>query len=333
MATFLTTPRMNPALRARVERAASHRRRAREQAASLGLQGTFAGREKLRLARVLPVLVFLLVAGLGTGMYLYGKRALEKERTALLESIVEKRGGLPAGHERFLGVVDHLITETAGDTPLPDAVDPSMKAPGALDAWLQKPSVYVHGTTGELRDSQRLDDAAHASIKDAFLLCLVHPPASGSEHDLLAKVKGVYFAGAKVDEDTASVRRLTEARVGLGVLGAGFEDAVRRATDLQGLRKMRKDLEGAPLDLAKKALAAQLLVVVVDTASPTGTREARVLLVDLATDSVLLRARPHIDQQGRTSASAFYQAEVDGCALALAVRQGLAPEATKPVAK
>ncbi len=325
MATFLTTPRMNPALRARVERAASHRRRAREQAARLGLHGTFAGREKLRLARVLPVLVLLVVGALGTGMYLYQKRLVDRERAALLEALVERRSGLPAGHERFLGAVDHFVTETAGDTAPPDTVDASLKAPGALDALLRRPAVYVRGAAADLRDSQRLDDASHASLKDAFLLCLIHPPASSSERDLLAKVKGVYFAGAKVDEDTATVRRLTEARVGLGFLGGSFEDAARRMTELAGLRKMRKDLDAAPLDLAKKALGAELLVMVADTASPTSTREARVLLVDLTTSTVLLRARTRIDQQGRTSASAFYSAEVDGCALALAARQALSP--------
>ncbi|MCC6556998.1 MAG: hypothetical protein IT372_28945 [Polyangiaceae bacterium] len=323
MATFLTTPRMNPALRARVERAVSHGRRARHHAARLGLPGTFAARERIRLAQVLPILAFVLVALLGTGTYLYGKQAVEEERAALLEAIAERRAGLPAGHEGFLGVVDHFIMEAASDAAAPDMVAPSLGAPGALDEWLRRPAVYVHGAAAELGDPRKLDDAAYASLKDAFLLCLLQAPASSSERDLLAKVRGVYFAGAKMDDDTASVRRLTEARVGLGVLGPAFEGEARRADELRALRKLRKDLDRAPIEMAKKAAAAELLIVVADAAAPPGSLEARVTLVDLKARTVLLRARPRVVREGRTPASAFHEAEVDGCALALAVRRGV----------
>lgn len=325
MATFLTTPQMNPALRARVERAVSHRRRAKEVAASLGLKGTFAASRKVPLARVLPVLLFVLVGLLGTGAYLYGKRQLEADRASLLASLPDKRAGMPPGHERFLGVVDHRITEIAADTAPPDMVDASLNTEAALDAWLKRPAVYVHGSAADMRDAAKLDEVAGTSIKDPFLVCLTHPPKSSSEADLLAKVKGVYFAGARVEDETANIQRLADARVGLAVLGPAFEESVRAAEDRRRLAKLRHDLESAPIERAKKAIGASWLIVVADTPSATGTREARVTLVDLMSGNVLLRARPKIDHQGRTAASAFYEAEVDGCALALQVRRLLSP--------
>jgi len=323
MATFLVTPQMNPGLRARVERAVSHRRRAKDAAAKLGLQGSLGGKEKLRLARVLPVLLLLVVAGLGTAMFVVGKRELERERTALLTIIQDRRAALPGGHDRFLGVTDHYITETAGDTAPPDSIEASLKAPGALDALLKRPAVYLHGSAPELADSAKIDAAAKASDKDSFLVCLASPPATNGEKDLLAKVKGVYFQGAKVDEATASVRRLTDARAALLVLSPAFEEQVRTATEWKGLRMLRHDLEAVPAERAGPAVAAEVLIVVADVAAKTNTRESRVAIVDLTTKTVLYRGKPHVDNQGRTAASTFYSAEVDGCAMALAVRQSL----------
>src|SRR5688572_20515869 len=102
MATFLTTPGMNPALRARVERAVSHRERAKHHAARLGMKSPFASSQPLRLARVLPLVALLLVVGLGSATYVHEHRMLENERAALLGAIEERRAGLPAGHEGFL---------------------------------------------------------------------------------------------------------------------------------------------------------------------------------------------------------------------------------------
>lgn len=323
MASFLTTPRMNPELRARVERAVSGRARARHHAAKVGLKVPFASRERLRVARVLPLVALLLVVGLGATAYVHGRRALEAERAALLNALSERRAGLPAGHEAFLAETDRWVLDAASDSASAETVDPALKAPGALDAWLARPSVYVRGPAVELADGAKLDDAARASIKDAFLYCLVHPPPSSSEKDLLTKVRGVYFGGAKVDEQTASIRRLAEARIGLGVLGQSFEGAARAAEDTASLKRLLRELQGSPTDEAKRAAAAELLIVVADSAVKTGSREARVTLIDLAAKKVLLRARPRVESQGRSAAAQIHRDDMDGCGLALAVRRGV----------
>lgn len=323
MATFLTTPRMSPSLRARVERAVSHRTRAKHHAAKLGLRSPFASGDRLRLARVLPLVALLLVVGLGSATYVHENRLLEEERAALLAALGERRAGLPAGHEGFLAAVDPWITEAAAGAAPPDVIDPTLQEPGALDAWLGRPAVYVRAAAPELRDQHTRGDAVAASIKDAFLVCLMSPPASAEERDLLANVRGVYFGGAKVDEATANVRRLAEAQVGLAVLGPAFEGSVRAAEAPLALKKLRRELQGAPTDGAAKAVAAELLIVVADEPVATGARAARVSLVDLGSGKPLLRARLHVPAAGSSPLAALHRAELEGCSLALSVRRAL----------
>ena len=320
MATFLTTPRMNPALRARVEQAVSDRARARHNAARTGTADAFEGPRRWGFARLFPILAFTLVGVLATVGAFQARRALAEERAELLAAIDERRAGLPAGHESFIERTDHFILEAASGDPA-DLVDPALRAPGALDAWLRRPAVYLRGAAAELRDPKKIDDAARASGKDPFLVCLTKPPASDSEHDLLGKIRGVYFDGAKVDDETANVRRLTEARIGLSVLGPTFEAAALEADDLKGIRRLRKELGAAPVEQAKRAVTAELLIVAVDLPAAGGGREARVTLVDLGAKNVLLRRRLHIEEQGRSPAGVLYRAELEGCAFAFTARK------------
>lgn len=320
MATFLTTPRMNPALRERVERAVSHRARAGHHAAKMGLRGRFAKAERVRASRVLPLLALLVIVGLGSATYVHESRLLGEERASLLARIDARRAALPAGHEGFLARVDPFVDEAAAQQAPPDRIDPSMKEPGALDAWLGRRAVYVRGPAAELRDARERDDAAAASDKDAFLSCLLFPPPGGSEAELLDAVRGVYFAGAVVDEETSNVRRLAGTRVGLSVLSPEFEARVRAADDALALKKLRKDLEAAPIEQAAEASAAELLIVVADEASG---RFARVALADLASNRALVRLRLPVPPAGKSVMAALHRGEMEGCGLALALRRSV----------
>ncbi|WP_437893548.1 hypothetical protein [Sorangium sp. So ce124] len=325
MATFLTTERMNPALRARVERAASHRARARHHAARAGIKGTFASDKRLGRARLLTLLTAAAVVLLAVAMYVQDRRAIEAERRALLAVLDERRAEFPAGYEGFLEATDRWLGEAASDGDPADVVDPSLRAPGALDALLHRPAVYVRAPRVELRDACRIDDAARGSDKDAFLLCLLKPPPSPSERDLLTKVRGVYFGGTKVDEETANVRRLAEARLGLAVLGPAFEGTVRAASDVAALRRHRNELDRSPIELAKKAAGAEVLIIVADSPVETTTSasSARVSVVDLAAKKVLLRVGRRVDQQGLSPMGVLHREQIEGCGLAFAVRRNV----------
>jgi hypothetical protein len=321
MATFLTTEAMHPALRARVERAVSPRARARLHAGKVGLSGPFAaGGPGLRWARVFPFAVALVLFLLGYASYRAERRAVAAERASIEGALAEQRARLPAGHEGFVADTDQWIREAVRDASLPDLVAPALK--GALDGWLRRPAVYARLPAAEARDARSLDDAARASSKDAFLLCLIRPPASGSERDLLAKVRGTYFGGAKVDEETANVRRLADAHVGLAAVGPTFEGAVRGAAELPELRKLRRGLEAAPVAEAARAAAAELLILVLDE----GPTSARVELVDLRARTVVLRLDRRLEEPGSSPAAAVHREALQGCALAGAVRRAAAME-------
>ena len=318
MATFLTSPRMNPALAARVQRAVSHRVRANQNAKRLGFH-PFEGRSAFPVARVLPIAAFLLVVILGVTSHLAARRELEGERAAILAVLASRRAELPIGHEGFLSATDRFLAEAASEAPLPDVVDPSLKR-AALDALLHRPAVYVRAAASELRDVTKIDDVAGASIKDAFLWCLLTAPST-TEAELLARVRGTYFGGAKLDEETANVRRLADARMGLEVLGPTFEEVVRKARDPATLKRLKRVLDAAPIEPARKAAAAEILIVVTDAPTAGGGRDSRVTLVDLASKKVLLRVRPRLDE-GR-GAKGAHREQLEGCGLALAVRRSV----------
>src|SRR5690349_19782388 len=93
---------MNPALRARVERAVSPKARAKYHAKALGMSSPFAKRQPFRPARLLPLLALVVLGGLFVTMVLHERRALEEERGALLRELEGLRTGLPAGHEGLI---------------------------------------------------------------------------------------------------------------------------------------------------------------------------------------------------------------------------------------
>lgn len=324
MGTFLVTPRMDPALRARVERAVSRGARARFAMKELGMaHAPFRERGGMRGARLFPVVVALLVAVLAGAGVLHDRRAMEADRRALLAALGARRAALPTGLDRLLAA-DRLLAVSAVD--LPDHVAPALRGPGALDAALRRPALYVHGVAAELRDPLKIDVAARTSTKDAFLVCLLQPPPSPAEKDMLPRVRGVYFGGAKVDTETASVRRLAEARLALAALRPAFEETARGTTDRGVLRVLRRDLDAVPVEQARRAALAELLLIVADDpADPAQpTREARVTMVDLGSGEVLLRLRRRPADQGTSSMASLHRADLEGCDLALGVRRAVA---------
>ena len=199
---------MNPALRARIERSVSNRARARHNAKETGLGRVFTGPSPRRVSagRLIPVIAIGIVVLLIVLVRQNDARALEEARAEVLTELAAQRGSLPPQSDSFLEKAQRLV---AGESSLAypgDVVAPDLLLPGELDSWLARPAVYLRGATPELRDPEKLAEAAATSIKDAFLMCLVDPAVSRSERDVMAKIRGVYFAGAKVDDETANIR-------------------------------------------------------------------------------------------------------------------------------
>ena len=333
---------MNPALRARIERSVSTRAKARHIAKETGFGGAFTRPSPRRVSagRILPVVAIGIVVLLMVLVLRNDARELEDARAEILTELAAQRASLPRQSGSFLETTQRRITEEAGVSYLGDVVAPELLLPGELDSWLARPAVYVRGATPELRDPARLAEAAATSIKDAFLMCLVEPAASRSERDVMAKIRGVYFAGAKVDDDTVNIRRLAEAQQGLSIFNPTFEERARAADDIAILKVLSKELGSAPIAGARLATTAELLILVADEfqepvpakkalpgADPLGYRaqegahDARVALIDLTSGKVLLRVRRRVDASGRSErATALYRVAIQGCDLALDVR-------------
>jgi hypothetical protein len=320
MPTFLTTPRMSPALAARVEASVRGRRgEHRPPSRSLGVS----------LLRVGFVAAVLLVVGAVLYARQSYRRELEAARTALLDTLRTKSAALT---DRDRGAVtrdEAWLTRLAGSYE-GDFVAPELRDPATFAAMLARPAVYVRGPLSALASTQRIADAASSSMKDPLLVCLLDPPAARTEKALLAKVREVYGTALATTPQAPNVSRFAAAEAGLPFLLPPWAGRVRAAQDPEEIEKLDHELSRAPVEEAKRAVKADVLVAAMDEpgdgSGPTeldGERAhfVRVGIVDLAADKVLLRVRKHVEPSWISEAKRpQYAAGLDGCGLAMDVR-------------
>lgn len=336
MPTFLTNPRMAPSLRRRIEAQLGRRRRDRPKR----LQETSARSPAMAVivggALVVVVsLVFLIRR--------QESSELERRREALLATTGSGRAQLSEQQSAFLPRVERWVVRLATEDFGADEVAADLTTPGALDELLGRPAVYMRGVVPELSAPDMLRDAARASVKDAFLLCLLTPPPASTEVAVLASVRGVNYGGALVDSLTRNVRRLHDAEAGLSVLAATWDSRARVADTPAAMKKLEAELEDAPTAAGFVAASSEVLLLVVDE-PPAGVgpapavpgrdkvsmlgrvedrpHDVRVAIVDLEKERLLLRMRRKVDAGTRfPSAKALHAAAVQSCGLALDVRE------------
>lgn len=197
-------------------------------------------------------------------------------------------------------------------------------------ALASRPLVYVHLSLESFTSTAAIAKNAPASVKDAFVSCLVDPPASRSEKSLGARVRDAYAGTSTFEQHTSHVARLADAYAGLHVAAPAFEARVHAARDSFELAKLRQEFSRAPIAKAKQALDAAWLVAAMDESPATmgaaeldGERahDVRVAIVDLASGAILLRLRKRLDPSGWSPAGrADYARGLDECALAVDVR-------------
>lgn len=326
MGTFLVTRKMDPALAARVEASVRGRR---TQAPGSG--APFA-------PRLVAAFRFGLVAAAGAALCFFAvfrhqeREKLEQARASLLVAVRAQSASLRAEDAGFVKRAEPWLLRFAGPYE-GDLVSDDLRAPKAMGLILAQPAVYVRGPSFAFTDPATIAVAASTSVKDSFLLCLVERPESRAEKILLAKVRSAYAGGAQLEQRTASVRRLHEAEVGLPLLLPPWAERVQNAQEPEELARLKKALEKAPVEEAKQAARATLLILAMDEPGngpgPTeldGERphEVRIGLVDLTAAKVLLRIRKRVDPNWISMATrAQYASGLDGCALALDVHESV----------
>jgi hypothetical protein len=320
MPTSLTNSRMDPALAARVEASVTGRRTAPGAAPRV--------RRMISLARLVLVLTaaFAIYSAVTTRQK--ARTELAQKRLELLEIVQMHAAGVSPTDRGAVTRAEAWLRRLSGAYE-GDLVPSELRADGALTAVLARPAIYVRGPIDAFRSPEDIASAAAASAKDALLLCLMHPPAARTERVLLEKVRVAYAGGPSMEEQTANVRRLDEAIVGLPFLQPEWSERVRTVEDAAELARMKRELEHAPIARAKQAAAAKLLVVAIDERGdgkgPTeldGERphDVRIALVDLAAAKILLRVRKPVDPSWISQAKRPTHASgLDDCALAFDV--------------
>ncbi|HEX2670247.1 MAG TPA: hypothetical protein VHM25_05215 [Polyangiaceae bacterium] len=328
MPTFLTTRQMSPELAKRVQASVSGRRaggatRALPRLASL-----------LRVGAVLAVIV---VAGLVIRSNRRAAAEVARQRDTLLARVRAETADVTPQQLGLGRRVESLVADAAG-VYAGDWVADELKGEEAFSKALGRQMVYVRGPLSKLGSSAGFKESAAESFKDAFSACLLEPPATRTERALSSKARA---ALGQRGAAPSSVERIQAALVSLPLLLPEWQARVR-AADIAELTKLAATLSKAPLGAAKRAMKAELLLLVIDepgdTQGPTeldGERAhwVRVQLVELASAAVPLRLRLRVDPSWISpSLRAEHASGIDSCALALDVRTKVGASPARHVA-
>ncbi len=331
MPTLLVTKKMSPELAARVE------------ASVAGKRALPGARVAPRTRSLLRIVAFSTIVACGAWFALSlqrFKRDTESQRAALLAQWTDASRDVDPQELRMPTALHPFLLKLSGSYP-EDLVADEMRLPGAFEATLARPTVYLRGPLSNFDSMSTVQESAQNSFVDAFVLCLQKPPPERKEKLLRAKARAALFADSEDMKRTAHVARLHDAFLGLPFLAPDWQDRVAQASSQEEIAKLKKRFDRAPLDAAKRALRAKLLLVVMDEpgdksapAELDGERPhaVRVGLVDLSTQKLLLRLRRQVDPSWISAAGrAEFAVGIDSCALAMdvhaATRKEPAPDA------
>lgn len=332
MPTLLANERMHPALVARIEASVAGRRvdpETKKKHSERRRRGIAPG--YVAMARFGFVLIAIVM-----GYLVFATRKNEKKNQNLV------RADLLAMREKYasqLAYTDETYLVRAEKTLIGfsrthnEVLTDEVKTDAALTATLTRPIVYVRGGIGSFASSNGIASAARASVKDAFVLCLLSPPASRQEKAMLPKMRVAYGDGGALEAATPNVRKLWDAAVGLPYLQRGYKDKIEKAEDSSDLLRLRRDLERAPLAQAVEAAKSPLLLVVLDEpgagAGPTEldgerTHWVRVGLLDLKQERTIMSTRRLVDPSWISLAKkSAYASGLDSCQLAFDIRESV----------
>jgi hypothetical protein len=325
MPTFLTTPRMAPELAARIE-ASVRGERARPDGSDRKWPPLLVA-----IARLVGILA--VVAMVGSVIYLRrrDRLAFEHDRTAFVTTVRGASASIGPEQVGSVGRIEGILVRGAGAYE-GDVVASDLRPPGALAAALARSAVYLRGTVAQLGNPAGIAEAAATSLKDPLLVCLLEPPSARTEKAILAKVHDAFSNGAEAH--SPNVRRFREAQVGLPYLSPPWAEKVAGVKTEDDLDLLRDEYQRAPIEGAKRALAAAVLVYAMDEAGEPGgateldgerPHEVRIGIVDLGSGRALLRMRKRVDPSWISSAKRpLYASGIDGCAFAFDVREAVA---------
>jgi hypothetical protein len=287
MPTFLATDKMDPALRARVERAVT---------------GS-AGKSPRTMRRIVAFARFGLVLAIAVGIQAYvtgrqrDREAVARLKADLLERSHPRASEFSESARPLSDVGDWVMKLSAPD--FAETVDGELRVAGALKARLDAPLVWLRVPLGA-----DAINSADASRKDALLLCLLDPPSLRTEKALLERVRTVQLGGFDLEEHTGHAYRFHDMVAGIPFLLPGWSERVTAASEQNELVALRRDWDRAPIERAiHAAQAGQLLLALDEPGDGNGPTEldgerphfVRVALVDMSTRKIWFALRRHVD--------------------------------------
>jgi hypothetical protein len=327
--SFLVTKNMSPALAARVLRSVS------------GRGGSTRRLPPLTAILRLAALAMFVAAAVGLLLVRQQRsRRLEQERTALLERLTQEAAGLSRSDLELGQRVRSALTLQAAPAYAGDVIAEGLRGEAKLAAELALPMLYVRGPLDGLARAERIEQLAAGSWLDAFVLCLLEPPATRSESELRKKARAA--SGRHGAPSMARAARLDMPLSVLPVLSPEWRGRIELAETQHQLAHYRDLLDTLPIKAAVQAAKSRQFLAVMDepgdpkvAAELDGERPhaVRVVLTDLTSGEVRLRLRRDVDPSWLSERSrAELASGIDSCALAMDLRAAVlgANEAGSP---
>src|SRR6185369_15004507 len=134
------------------------------------------------------------------------------------------------------------------------------------DDLLVGPGVYVRVAAADLVRPSFFPEAVRGSQRDAFAFCLMQPPNSTADADIVVASTKARPGTAEFEDALGSLQRLAVVQRGLRVLTPGWIDEVR-AADAVGLKALAAEMDDrkpAEIQAARGWTNAAYLAIVVD---------------------------------------------------------------------
>ena len=298
MATFLTTSKMNPALAARIE--ASVRGKPYKPGATKRLPPRLVSLARAALVLVVGLAVYTVVSGRR-----HDRARARTNAYALLDAVGAQSAWLSPEDKGAVTRAESWLMRSAGEYE-GDLVTDELRAPGALAAVLARPAIYVRGPLGVVQEP-RADRGRRGELGEGRAPPLPDRAAGVARREghVRQGAPGLRAAARPSRSARANVRRLHEAHrrpalAPAAVVGARAVRAGRRRADAPEARARR-----APVARAKQAARAEAPRRRRSTSRATAggpteldgerAHAVRIVLVDLASEKILLRTKKLVD--------------------------------------
>lgn len=321
MPTLLTTPRMSPELRARIQESLHSDARSRA-----------GGQSPLNGARLIRILIALGVLCLGVALFVTFKKSraeFARAHAALLTRYERETSAFDESYQERIEAIDARLRDVPPNYP-GDHIDPSIRGDASkLDALLAEPFVYVRGPLGGFRRQAERRSTWKDGGPGPFIRCLLMPPSEIKESALLRHLGKVYEPSAFRERFV----NLDDAFRGLSFVQSDFEDRLRKATLMRELTGLEAALEVAHLKAAESFAPVNYFVYVLDEPKSQGVPSdfdgeaehfMRVEVVDVVKNEPLYRVRRRVDPDWISEKSRLsYSRQLDSCRLAFELRAEL----------